>query len=59
MIEEKGFLNLVLRGQFYSNGREDHEEARIKINASNITRLKELLILVEADIKAKNLTGGR
>jgi hypothetical protein len=59
MIEDKGFLNLVLRGQFYDNSREVHEEARIKINASNIARLKEMLTLAEADIKAKNLTSGR
>ena len=59
MIEEKGFLNLVLRGQYYNNSGEVHEEARIKINASNITRLKELLMVAEADIKERNLTSGR
>ena len=56
MIEEKGFLYLVLRGQFYDNNYELHEEARIKINASNVTRLKDILTLAEADIKTKNLT---
>lgn len=58
MIEDKGFLSLILRGEFHHNDRETHEVARIKIDASNITRLKKLLEIAEADIQSCNLTTG-
>jgi len=54
MIEEKGSLNLVLRGQYEDSENEFEEVSRIKLNASNITRLRHLLEVAEEDIKLKN-----
>lgn len=51
MVEDKGNLSLVLRGQFYNTSSEAHEVARIKIDGSNISRLKDLLEVVQTDIE--------
>ncbi len=59
MVEEDGALNLVLRGEYFHVISDTLEVARIKVNASNISRLMCLLEKSEADIKSKNLTSGR
>ena len=57
LTEEEGMLNLVLRGEQYGGIDPDAlNVARIKICASNIGRLKELIEQVEADIRSRDLT---
>lgn len=60
LTEEDGVLNLVLRGEQYGGIDPDNlNVSRIKICASNIGRLKELIMQVEADIQIQDLTSGR
>ena len=58
MVEEYGSLNLVLRGQYQDTLNVDSGGgvARLKINASNLNRLKDLLEEVESDLIRKDLT---
>jgi len=56
MIEENGLLYLVLRG-YYGEG-ESHEAVRLKVNATGLKRLKEVIEQAEFDIRRKDLTSG-
>ncbi len=55
LIEEGGMLKFVLRGESSDRNNDYIDVARIKVDASNVGRLRDLLERVEADIKSNNL----
>jgi hypothetical protein len=61
LVEDYGNLNLVLRGSYQDSVYVDggSGEVRLKINASSMKRLKEVIEQVESDINKKDLTSGR